>query len=295
MDGGSKIANTLIITDTVASIPPELAQENNIRIIPCANIVVGDKSYPDGKTLTVAEAYKLIKKDPDSFSTSAIMPGQVLEEYRDCIQPGQDVVHITLSSALTAAYQSANAAAQSLREEYPDTNIRVIDSKTVGGAQGLITLAAARGAANGMNPDQLVDLINRIRPVTGGIMLLDTLRYIYRTGRMSKMSARIASMFNVRPINKVLEDGTLEMADRVRKRSDGFKKLIELIAKDAETKSLHFLVSHASAPDIAQEFCDLLKNEFDCLSMTISDYSPAMGYAVGPGALFIGYQPEVEI
>jgi len=131
--------------------------------------------------------------------------------------------------------------------------------------------------------------------MTGGIMLLDTLRYIYRTGRMSKTSARIASLLNIRPINRVIENGTLEMADKVRKRSDGFKKLIELIKKDAGTDSLHFLVSHASAPDLAGEFCQMLGREFNCLSVIVSDYTPAMGYAVGPGAIFVGYQPEIDL
>ncbi len=269
--------------------------QNGVKIIPCANIIIGNETYPDGKTLTTAEAYELIKKDPDNFSTSAIMPGQILEEYRKLDSAVSDILHITLSSALTAAFQSAHAAAEAFQEERPNIDIRIVDSKTAGGAQGLLTLATAQAAAKGMSLDQLIEFIERIRPVTGGMMLLDTLRYIYRTGRMTKTSARIASLLNIRPINKMTDDGTLEMSDRVRKRSDGFSKLIELIKADTDFQPLHFLVSHADSPQNAREFCSLLEKEIDCLSITVSDYSPAMGYAVGPGAIFVGFQPKLDM
>jgi fatty acid-binding protein DegV len=81
----------------------------------------------------------------------------------------------------------------------------------------------------------------------------------------------------------------------VRKRSDGLKKIIEVIKGDAETNALHFMVSHADAPDVAQRFSEQLQEEFNCLSMIISDYSPVMGYSTGPGAIFVGFHPELNL
>ena len=66
------MSNVLIITDTVAGIPRELAQKYNIKIIPAAIIRFRDETFIEGETLSVTEAYNLIKKDPDSFSTSAL-------------------------------------------------------------------------------------------------------------------------------------------------------------------------------------------------------------------------------
>ena len=126
-------------------------------------------------------------------------------------------------------------------------------------------------------------------------MFLDTLRYIYRTGRMSKTASRIASIFNIKPINLLNDEGMVEFASRVRKRSDGFKKVIELIKKEAGTDDLHFMVSHAVAPEIAESFSRQLADHFNCLSVIISDYSPVMGYGAGPGAIFVGFQPELDL
>ena len=90
------------------------------------------------------------------------------------------------------------------------------------------------------------------------------------------------------------DEGTLEMVDRVRKREDGYRKIMELIRKETGTEPLHFIVSHADAPDIGERASELLKQNFDCLSLAVTEYSPIMGYAVGPRCLFIGFQPEID-
>ena len=123
--------------------------------------------------------------------------------------------------------------------------------------------------------------------------MLDTLRYVYRTGRMSKTAARLVSLLNIKPINRMTGEGTLEMIDRVRKREDGYSKVMDLIKKDADTDSLHFIVAHADAPEIGERVCELLRQNFNCLSLNIAEYSPIMGYAVGAGCFFIGFQPDL--
>ncbi|MFO8009504.1 MAG: DegV family protein [Dehalococcoidia bacterium] len=283
------------MTDTVSCIPPELAREHQIRIVPASNIMFGGNTYVEGVTISATEAYDLIKKDPDSFMTSAITPGYLAEEFREVSNLSPGIIHITLSSAMSAGFETATIAAENIRQESPGIDIRVVDSKTVSGAQALIVLAVSREAAKGADLDRLVDIAQKARGETGGIMFLDTLRYIYRTGRMSKTASRIASIFNIKPINLVSDEGTVEFVDRVRKRSDGFKKVIELIRKEAETDSLHFMVSHAAAPDVAENFCEQLRKEFNCLSIVTSDYSPVMGYGAGPGAIFVGFQPELDL
>jgi DegV family protein with EDD domain len=125
-------------------------------------------------------------------------------------------------------------------------------------------------------------------------MMLDTLRYVYRTGRMSKLGSRIASLFNIKPINQMTDEGKLEMVDRVRKREDGVAKMLDLIKKAAGTDSLHFMLMHAADPPFAEEFGERLKKAFNCLSVVISEYSPVMGYGSGPGALFVGFHPELD-
>jgi len=283
-----------VMTDTVAGIPQNLAEEYHITIVPAANILFDGHSYIDGVTLSATEAYQLIKKDPDKFTTSALTPGYFLEEYLKLSKKSEEIIHITLSSALSANNKTAGLASEMLQKESPQTSLKVFDAKTVAGAQGLIVLAAARAAAQGMDLEQVADIAEKVQQKTKGLMMLDTLRYVYRTGRMSKFASKMAALFNIKPINRMTDEGTLEFVDKVRNREAGYKKLIDLIKEEAKTDSLHFMVMHAAAPDMAERFTELLRQDFNCLRVLISEYSPVMGYGAGPGAIFVGFHPELD-
>ncbi len=288
------MANVLVMTDTVACIPAELAKELNIKIIPAAIININGKDYMEDVDINADEAYEYLKKDPDNFSTTPVTPEYLLDEYRKLGSEHKDILFIPLSSSLSAMIKSASLAAEEYKKEAPDVNIRIVDAKAVAGTQGLVALAAAKAATKGMGLDEVAGVAEKTRAKTGGLMMLDTLKYIYRTGRMSKMKARLISFFNIRPINRMMEDGTIEMVDRTRKREKGLEKLAELIGKEAGTDSLHFAISHSAALNMAQGFAEQLKQKYNCLSILISDYSPVMGYGGGPGCIFVGFHEELD-
>jgi len=288
----SKVA---VMTDSVACIPKELAEKHQIEVVPAANIMFDGQTYIDGVTISAAEAYQLLRKDPDRFVTSAITPGQLMEVYRQLSARSQEILFITLASVLSAVFKTATLAADIFKSESSQTTIRVSDSRAVAGTQGLVVLAVAKAVAQGFDLDRVASLVQQVRQKTGGVMMLDTLRYVYRTGRMSKLGARLVSLLNIKPINRLSEEGKIVFVDRVRKREDGYKRLLVLIRNEAGTDALHFMITHANAPEMAERFSELLKQNFNCLSMSISDFSPVMGYGSGPGTLFIGFHPELDL
>jgi DegV family protein with EDD domain len=271
-----------------------LAKEYQIKVVPAANILVNGEAYIDGETISAAEAYKLIQKDPDRFVTSAIQPDYLLRTYQELSSRANKILFITIAATLSAVNRTASLAAEMFTEKSPNIEVRILNSKACASTQGLVVLAAAKAAAQGKSMEEIVSLAEKVRAKAGGIMMLDTLRYVYRTGRMSKTASRIASLFNIKPINKITDNGTLEMIDRSRKTSDGIERLIKAVTRESVNDSMYFMVTHAAAEENAQYLADQLKKRFNCLSMIISDYSPVMGYGAGPGALFVGYHPEVE-
>lgn len=289
------MSKVVVMTDSVACIPKELAEKHQIEVVPAANIMFDGQTYIDGVTISAAEAYQLLRKDPDRFVTSAITPGQLMEVYRQLSARSQEILFITLASVLSAVFKTANLAADIFKSESSQTTIRVLDSRAVAGTQGLVVLAVAKAVAQGFGLDRVASLVQQVRQKTGGVMMLDTLRYVYRTGRMSKLGARLVSLLNIKPINRLSEEGKIVFVDRVRKREDGFKRLLVLIRDEAGTDALHFMITHADAPEMAERFSELLKQNFNCLSMSISDFSPVMGYGSGPGTLFIGFHPELDL
>jgi DegV family protein with EDD domain len=289
------MSKVMIMTDTVACVPPELAAEYQIMVVPAAIISYNGSQYIEGKTINATEAYNLITKDPDRFVTSPLTPAHLVDEYRKISSDVQEVLFITISSALSAVNKVAGLAADILHEKSPSPRIQIFDSNSCAGGQGLVVLAAARAAKKGMTLEQIVNIADQVRQQTKSLMILDTLRYIYRTGRMSREDAHKAAESNIKPINKVASTGTVEFVDAVTEREAGYNKLIDLIEKESAGKALHFMLSHAAAPDMAEIFSNMLKGKFDCLSIIISDYSPVMGYGSGPGALFVAFHPEINL
>ncbi len=284
-----------IMVDTTACIPLELAQKYNIKIIPAADYVINGKKYIENVTLTTKDAYDYIRQDSVKFVTSAVTPGQVLEAYKELSNDADGILFITISSKLSAVDKSGIMAANLFRELSPKTNIKVIDSKSVAGGAGLPSLAAAKAAAQGMNLEQVTAVAQEYLKQTKCLMTMDTLRYIYRTGRMSKMGARMASLFNIRPINQLTEEGTVEMVERARSREAVMKRIVELVKERMPDSNLTFMISHGDAPELASKLADTLKQNYKCQDVIIGDYSPIMGYGGGPGAMCIAFHPEIKL
>jgi len=284
-----------IMTDTVASIPDELTARYGVMVVPAAIISFNGSQYIEGRTLSATEAYNLIEKDPDRFVTSPLTPAHMIEEYNRIPADVTDVLFITISSGLSAINKVAALAAGAFCEKSPQKRIKIFDSNSCAGGQGMVVLAAAKAAEKGMSLEQVVDVAEETRQKTKGLMILDTLRYVYRTGRMTKEDALKAAESNIKPINRMSTSGTVEFVDAVTEREAGYKRLIELVSQEATTKSLHFMLSHAAAPEMVDRFAGMVKENFDCLSLVVSDYSPVMGYGAGPGCLFVAFHPELDL
>ena len=290
------MSKVLVMTDTTACLPKDISDKNGIKVVPASQITCGGKTYTEGVTINAREAYDIIKKDPDSFCTAAITPGILLEEFRKLAKKHPSIFFVTISSGLSAVAQSANVAADLLKEEFPDSRVVAFDSRTVAGAEGMIAIEMARLAAKGKGLDELSKAATEMRKVTGGVLMLDTVGYTYRSGRMTKDEALKTAKSNIKPVNRMSDAGVMEFADLTTDRLEGLGKMIGVVKKDAAgVDALHFMVSHADAPDTAQTLVDMIKKEFKVLSMIVSDYSPVMGYSTGPGAMFIGFHPELSL
>ena len=290
------MSNVLVMTDTTACLPKDIADKNGIKVVPASQITCEGKTYTEGVTINARQAYDIIKKDPDSFCTAAITPGILLEEFRKLAKEHPLIFFVTISSGLSAVAQSSNVAAGLLKEEFPNSRVVAFDSKTVAGAEGMIAIEMAKLAAKGKGLDELSKAAAEMRKKTGGVLMLETVGYTYRSGRMTKTEAIETAKSNIKPVNRMTDAGVMEFAELTTDRMEGLKKMIGVVKKDAAgVDALHFMVSHADAPDTAKTLVDMIKKEFKVLSMIVSDYSPVMGYSTGPGAMFIGFHPELKL
>ncbi len=284
-----------IMVDTTASIPADIAKTFNIKIIPAADYVINGKKYIENETLTIKDAYNYIRQDSVKFVTSAVTPGQVLDAYKELGRDAESILFITISTKLSAVLRSGTMAADLLKEQAPNIKVRVMDSKSVSGGAGLPALAAAKAAAEGKGLEEVSAIAENYLKQTKCLITMDTLRYIYRVGRMSKLGARMASMLNIRPINEVKPDGSIEMLERARSRDAMMKRVVELVKERTPADNLTFMISHGDAPDLVEKLIAVLKQNLKCKEFIIGDYSPIMGYGGGPGAMCIAWHPEIKL
>jgi DegV family protein with EDD domain len=293
MRTGEKMEKTAIVTDSVSCINPELASKFDIAVVPTASIISGGEVYLEYKSLTMKEAYRMIRAD--GFSTSAVTPGEVLSVFKEIREKTSKILFVSLSSKLSAVFKSACAAAELLRDSAAGTDVRVIDTRNAAGGEGLIAVTAARASAEGKSIDQIEKIVRQAMEVTGGFATVDTLRYVYRTGRISKFSARMISLFNVKSINRITPEGELVLVDKAFSRKACIQKAVSHIRQAVKDVPHRFMINHADAPEIADYFIGLIKHEFKVIDdILVSDFSPIMGHATGPGAAFVGYQPEID-
>lgn len=285
---------TAIIADSIACIPKEQVDAYHIRIVP-VNVFFNGHVYRDYIDLSSAKAYELLEKAPEFWKTSAASPEEYLDVYRELSPHTRNILVVTISSKLSAFYTSARNAKEIFKDESPQTVIEVLDSETVAAAEGLIALAAARSAAEGRSFDEVVAIAIKIKERVKFIGLLETIRHVYRTGRMPKIASDIGSMLSIKPV-LTGTNGRINFAAAARTKESGVEKMLQIMRKHvANSGPVHVVVMHADALEEAQKLKERIAAEFNCVEIFITDFSPVMGYATGPGTLALAYYKEDEL
>ena len=279
-----------IVADSIACLTKELVEQYGITIAPIPISFQG-KIYRDWVDITPSEAYELFLKDPDSFKAAGASPGIFLEAYRQASKRAKNILCITISAKLSGACEAAKQAVEEAKKEMPQLSIEVMDSQTVTAAEGLIALAAARADEAGKSLAEVVKVAEEMRDKVTFLALLDTIKHVYRTGRIPKVAAQAGSMLRIKPI-LTSSGGLIKFAGAVRSRAHGIEKLLKMMRGKVGESPAHVIVMHAYAPEDAEKLKERVAAEFNCAELWITEFSPVMGYATGTGTLGLAFYKE---
>jgi len=279
-----------VVTDSIANLPPKIVEQYQIEIVPIMLLIQG-KIYRDGVDISPTEAYKLFLQDPERFNTSPASPGHYLEAYREASKRAKNVFCTTLSSKLSTGYQMACVAKEQARTELPEIRVEVMDSQNVTAAEGFVALAAARSAEKGKDLAEVLKSAEEVRDKVTFLAFLDTIRHVYRTGRIPKVASQIGSMLNVRPI-LTSSSGLIRFKGMVKSREQGIFRLIGILKEKVGKNAVHIAVMHAFAPEEAENLMARIATEFNCAELFITEFSPVMGYATGTGTLGLAFYQD---
>jgi len=279
-----------IIADSIACLTREHVDQYGIVIAPIP-LSFNGKIYRDWVDITPDEAYEIFLQDPGSFKTAGASPGIFIEAYREASKQAKNILCITLSAKLSGARDAAQQAREDIKEELPQTTIEVLDSETVTAAEGFVALAAARAAEAGKSLAEVVKTAEEIRDKVTFLAFLDTIRHIYRTGRIPRIAALAGSVLNIKPVLTV-SSGLVRFIGAARSREGGIGRMLKIMRDRVGQSPVHVAVMHAYALEEAQKIKERVAAEFNCAELWITGFSPVMGYATGTGTLGIAFYKD---
>lgn len=201
-----------------------------------------------------------------------------------------NILCITVSKKLSSMYESAMEARRLAQDSLGNVNIEIMDSRTATPSQGMIVLAAARSAAEGNDIREVVKAAESVRERVMSFFYLDTLRHVYRSGRVPKIASQIGTALNIKPILQLGSE--VHFSRVVLNRKQGMERLIRTMREKVGDKPIRAAVSHAYAREEAERLKERIASEFECIELWITEFSPVMGYACGTGTVGVSFYPD---
>jgi len=276
----------IVVTDSSATVPDDLAQQLDIRVVPII-LNINGYSFRDGVDLTAAAVYRWLRNNQNLPTTSAPSVGDFLRTYASAAQHASGIVSIHLSPRLSATFNAAYAASR-LVDNVP---IHVLDCHTAAMGQGFVVLEAARAAAAGGNIDAVVARAEDIANKMNLLATLGSLEYLHRGGRIGGAATLLGTMLQIKPV-LYLADGHVDVFARPRTQSKAVRLMLQQMAQVTNGHRIHAAILHADVPEEAEDLRRKVAEQFDCAELYVTELTPVMGAHTGPGVLGIVFYDE---
>lgn len=269
-----------IVTDSTADLPPQLAQELGIAVVP-VYVRFGDKSYLDGIEISYDELYDKLINSPIHPSTSQPTPVDFAKVYQELSRETDKIISIHVSGKLSGTYSSALQGKKLVDSK---TNITVIDSESVTMGLGIIAISAARLALLNENLTGILEDIKQSKINMHLLGALDTLKYLALGGRIGRARALLGSVLNVKPLITI-RNGEIAPIGNVRTHTKAVEKLVEFVKGASNIQDMAII--HNTTPDDAASLKDPLSSFVSSDHLYMARLGPALGVHAGPRTLAV--------
>jgi DegV family protein with EDD domain len=273
--------NIQVITDSTSDIPRDLAEKLGIRVVPIY-VRFGNRVFHDGVDIKSDDFYRMLAASPEHPATSQPNPEDFVSVYRDYCEKSDGIVSVHISSKISGTYNSAKMAKKILASKCP---IEVIDSQFNSAGLALVTMFAAGLARSAKNMATLLADIQRNISQVHMLGYFDTMKYLGRSGRVSKVIVAAANILNVKPLLTFCE-GEIIRAGLVRSFSQGAERLYQFV--ESKKNIADIIIVHSTIPGRAEEFRKRLGRFFPEERISILKMGAGLGVHGGPGVLLVG-------
>lgn len=273
-----------IITDSCCDFPTEMYRQLDLKFVPLT-VEFRGVTEKDRNDDSLKELYNGLRAG-ESAKTAAVNPERWTELMEESLSQGQDVLVMAFSSGLSTTYQSAEIAAQELREKYPERRICVCDTLAASMGQGLLVWYACKKRDEGMSLEELRDWVEENKLHLCHWFTVDDLMHLKRGGRISAATALVGTMLQIKPVLHVDDEGHLINVAKTR----GRRASIEALAKKTLELGEGFdnstmFISHGDCLEDAKYLEAVLKERYGVKEVVISYVGAVIGSHSGPGTV----------
>ncbi|MCH5262889.1 MAG: DegV family protein [Lachnospiraceae bacterium] len=272
-----------IITDSASDLPKDYIEQHKLHVIPTP-VVIDDVDYFDGKTVQTEEFYNILDDIKRDVKTYHINPAMFTEAFLPYAQAGDSVIYLCFSTGIAGTFNAANIALSNVREDYPDFDLTIVDSKCASAGFGLVVSKLITMLEKGASKEEILDAADYYISHIKHVFTVQTLAYLIKGGRLTKFKGTLAETLDMKPVLIVNEEGALSVVKTVRGRKKALRYLIEY-AKESGCQNGEGTVALCHGEDMASlDFVNTMVQEtFHPKQTIISVVGCAIGAHTGRG------------
>ena len=276
-----------IVTDTLSCISLDEARQLGIPYLPQI-IIIGEESYRDDTEIDSRTFLHKLRTSPVLPKTAAPPPELYRPVFEKYATPGNTVIVLCPTGLMSGTVRGATVAAQ----DFPDADIRVIDTLIIATGLGTLTRKAVGWVNSGLDADTVVSKVQEMAKRWRVYFLVDTLEYLYKGGRIGAAQALVGSILQFKPI-LTLTEGHIDSVEKQRTKRKALLRLHELICQDCPKTADSYITvlqlgAESEAKLLAKDFAEYISMP----DVPVAEMPPAIGVHAGPGVLGVGYFVE---
>jgi len=282
----------MVVTDTLSSITPELAEEHDVMVVPY-HLIMDGKDYLDNTT-DREELFSRLKSFKNLPTHSACTQGEILKAFKKASKKAKSIIFIAMSSTMSADYDAALQAKEIAKEELPGIPIWVIDSRSVCGGELLAVLAAARAANEGKSLSDVTEIARRLVPWATFINIPETLFFFERSGRSGGEPTLAKAPVPIYPLLEMdaSSGGAGKFIIKNRTKAKAIEALLKLVEEKSEGKKLQAIINYTDNPEEAEKLKEKLLSRFEVSEVLITPWSIVASVVGGPGTVSLAFHSK---
>ncbi len=270
-----------IFVESSADFTPKTMKSLGLDLVPL-KLIRGEQTMTN-EEMDPKLFYDLERRG-EMMTTCAANINDYIEAFEPHLKNGEDILLLGFSSGLSSSVNNAELAAETLREQYPDRKIYIIDTKCANNGQGLLADLVSQRRAAGASVDEAKAYAEKMMLKIYHSFTMPSLMYLKKGGRISAAAAVAGTVLGIRPILYVRDDGKIYISGKARGSRAAVKALYDAFVRHAvNPKSQNVYIAHADCPEDAEELAQMLKGKVK--SITIDYIGPVFGCHCGPEAL----------